>query len=166
MYHECLMVVGSDTLILQVQVCCRHFFVDMSLVQGDLAFASPHVMDSERGLCFNICSLENSYLPNSSVPDLEKQVKESISTELSYSCHFWGTHVAGFSFKSSLAKEVEAFFNGECLLWWLEALALMKNLGGSVVTLSSITNWFSVHSSSLFFGHHILMSSGVAIGSC
>ncbi|KAG2350100.1 hypothetical protein BDR05DRAFT_955961, partial [Suillus weaverae] len=123
----------------------RDFFVDRTLVQGDLAFASLRVMDSERGLRFNICSLENSYLPNSSVPELEKRVKDSISTELSYSCRFWGTHVKAMSFESSLAKEVEAFFDGERLLWWLEALALMKSLGGSVVTLSSIADWFSGH---------------------
>ncbi|KAG2350104.1 hypothetical protein BDR05DRAFT_986385 [Suillus weaverae] len=49
------------------------FFVDASAVQRDLAFASLRVMDSERGLRFNICSLENSYLPNSSVPGLEKR---------------------------------------------------------------------------------------------
>ncbi|KAG2337995.1 WD40 repeat-like protein [Suillus weaverae] len=119
------------------------FFVEASLVQNDLAFASLRVM--EGGLRFNICSLENSYLPNSSVPGLEKRVKDSISTELSYSCRFWGTHVKAMSFESSLAKEVEAFFDGERLLWWLEALALMKSLGGSVMTLSYIVDWFSGH---------------------
>ncbi|KIK33561.1 hypothetical protein CY34DRAFT_35281, partial [Suillus luteus UH-Slu-Lm8-n1] len=123
----------------------QDFFVDASAVQGDLAFATLGVMDSEHGLRFNICSLENSYLPNSSVPDLEKRVKESISVELSYSCRFWGTHVSSTSFESSLAKEVEAFFDGERLLWWLEALTLMKGIGGSVVTLLSITDWFSGH---------------------
>ncbi|KAG2337953.1 WD40 repeat-like protein [Suillus weaverae] len=121
------------------------FFVDVSPIQRDLAFASLRVMDSERGLRFNICSLENSYLPNSSVPDLEKRVKESIPAELSYSCRFWGAHVSSTTFESSLAKEVEAFFDGERLLWWLEALALMKSLGGSAVTLSSIADWFSGH---------------------
>ncbi|KAG2340254.1 WD40 repeat-like protein [Suillus weaverae] len=119
------------------------FFVDASSVQNDLAFASLRVM--EDGLRFNICCLESSYLPNSSVPELEKRVEDSISIELSYSCRFWGTHVAAMPFKSSLAKEVEAFFDGEHLLWWLEALALMKSLGGSVATLSSIANWFLGH---------------------
>ncbi|KAG2350128.1 WD40 repeat-like protein [Suillus weaverae] len=126
------------------------FFVDASLVQNDLAFASLRVM--EGGLRFNICSLENSYLPNSSVPGLEKRVKDSISTELSYSCRFWGTHVKAMSFESSLAKEVEAFFDGERLLWWLEALALMKSLGGSVMTLSYIVDWFSGHAEFMHVG--------------
>jgi hypothetical protein len=128
----------------------QDFFVDTSSVQSNLAFATLRVMDSEHGLRFNICSLENSYLPNSSVPDLEKRVKESISVELSYSCRFWGAHVGSTSFESSLAKEVEAFLDGERLLWWLEALALMKSLGGSVGTLLSIAKWFSVRSSRSF----------------
>jgi hypothetical protein len=59
----------------------EEFFVDASLVKSDLAFASLRIM--ERGLRFNICSLESSYLPNSIVPDLEERVKESISSELS-----------------------------------------------------------------------------------
>jgi hypothetical protein len=59
--------------------------------------------------------------------------------------------VTAIPFESSFTKEVEAFFNGECLLWWLEAVALMKIIGGSVVTLSSLANWFLVHNSSSFF---------------
>jgi hypothetical protein len=60
------------------------FFVDTSSVQSDLTFATLQVMEDE--LRFNICSLESSYLTNSSVPELEKRVKASISTELSYLC--------------------------------------------------------------------------------
>jgi hypothetical protein len=48
------------------------------------------------------------------------------------------------SFKPLLAKEVEAFFDGERLLFWLEALALMKGLSGSVGSLSSLSDWFTV----------------------
>ena len=80
------------------------FFVDVSLVQRDIAFASLRVM--KHGLRFNICFLEKPYLPNFSVPDLEKRVKEFIPAELLYSCHFWHTHV---QVTPSLAKEVEFF---------------------------------------------------------
>ncbi|OAX30596.1 hypothetical protein K503DRAFT_651267, partial [Rhizopogon vinicolor AM-OR11-026] len=67
------------------------FFIDVSAVENNLAFASLRVMEHE--LRFNIYSLESSYLPNSAVHDLNKRVKDSISTELSYSCRLWGTHV-------------------------------------------------------------------------
>ncbi|OJA16893.1 hypothetical protein AZE42_12246 [Rhizopogon vesiculosus] len=118
------------------------FFVDVSLVKMDVAFASIRVMKAE--LHFNICSLESSYLPNSAVPNLEERVKKSISAELSYSSRFWGTHVRATFFDSSLAEEIMSFFDGECLLFWLEALALMKDLSGSMGTLSSVADWLTV----------------------
>jgi len=69
----------------------KMFFVDVSLAQRNLAFALLRVLEHQ--LHFNICSLESSYLPNSAIPGLEAQVKESISAELSYSSRFWATHV-------------------------------------------------------------------------
>jgi len=118
------------------------FYVDTSLVQSGLAFASMGVM--EHGLCFNICSLESSYLPNSAVLDLSERVKKFIPSQLSYSCRFWGMHVRATSFDSSLAKEVEAFFDGERLLFWLEALSVMENLGSAVGVLSYVSDWLMV----------------------
>ena len=120
------------------------FYVDTSLVEGGLAFASMRVM--EHRLCFNICSLESSYLPNSAVLDLEERVKKFIPAELSYSCRFWAMHVRAMSFDSSLAKEIQAFFDGERILFWLEALGLMGNLGSSVGALSYISDWLMVRS--------------------
>ena len=120
----------------------KKFFIDKSLAFDGLAFASLQVMQT--GLHFNICSLESSYLSNSLIPDLEQRVKESIPSELSYSCRFWGTHVQATSFDSSLAQEVGAFLDEERLLFWLEALSLLKGVGGSVTTLSSIADWLEV----------------------
>lgn len=143
---------------LRVKSRSDDFFVDVSLAQSDLAFASLRVM--EYGLCFNICSLESSYLPNSAVTDLEIRVKKSISAELSYSCRFWGTHVQAVSFKPALAEEVEAFFSGERLLFWLEALALMKSLDSSAGCLSSISNWCKVRASSHCWDQWSLTGNG------
>ncbi|KAG2346199.1 hypothetical protein BDR05DRAFT_959801 [Suillus weaverae] len=117
------------------------FSIDVSSVQSDLAFASLRVM--ARGLRFNICSLESSYFPNYAVPDLEKRVKDFIPVELSYSCRFWGTHLKATSFEPSLAKEVEAFFDGERFLFWLETLTLVKALNSTARSLSSVADWFT-----------------------
>jgi len=138
------------------------FFIDKSLVASDLAFASLRVMGRE--LRFNICSLESSYLPNSAVLDLEERVKKSISAELSYSCRYWGTHVGATPFQSVLAEEIRAFLDAERLLFWLEALALMKGLSGSVGTLTSIASWFTVRSSSFNMYNRFLRV--MVIGSC
>lgn len=124
------------------------FFVDSSLVQNDLAFASLRVM--EHKLRFNICSLDTSYLPNSAIPDLEERVKGFIPTELSYACRYWAKHVHATSFEPLLAKEVEAFFGVERLLFWIEVLALVKALGSSVQSLLSIIDWCRVCGSSSF----------------
>jgi len=128
----------------------NEFYVDTSLVKGGLAFASMGVM--EHGLCFNICSLESSYLPNSAVLDLSERVRQFIPAQLSYSCRFWAMHVRATSFDSLLAKEVQAFFDGERLLFWLEALSLMENLGSSVGALSCISDWLMVRSSTPLLG--------------
>jgi len=121
----------------------NEFFIDASLVTSDLAFASLRVM--ERGLRFNICSLESSYLPNSFVLDLEERVKNSIPTELSYSCRYWGTHVEATPFQSLLAEEIKAFLDAERLLLWMEALSLIKQgIGSAVQTLSSVRFWCQV----------------------
>jgi len=140
----------------------NEFFIDTSLATSDLAFASLRVM--EHGLRFNICSLESSYLPNSAVLDLEERVKKFIPAELSYSCRWWGRHVGATPFQSLLAEEIRTFLNAERLLFWLEALALMKGLGGSVGTLTSIARWFTVRSSSFNVSNRFLRV--VVIGSC
>jgi len=120
----------------------KTFFVDVSLARRNLAFASLGVL--KHGLRFNICSLESSYLPNSAISDLEARVKKSISAELSYSCRFWGTHVAATSVERPLVEEVKAFFDDERLLFWLEAVSLLNVLGGSVATLSCTADWLTV----------------------
>jgi hypothetical protein len=136
---------ASFSAFLKDQSRSGDFFVDVSLVHKNLAFASLRIiMDSESGLRFNICSLKDSYLPNSAVLDLKREVERNISVELSYSCRFWGTHVQATSSKQSLAKEIEAFFNGERLLFWLEALALLKGLNNSEEFLLSIADSFKV----------------------
>jgi len=128
----------------------NEFYVDISSVKRSLAFASMGVM--EHGLCFNICSLESSYLPNSAVLDLKERVKNFIPAQLSYSCRFWAMHVRATSFDSSLVKEVQAFFDGERLLFWLEALSLMENLGSSMEALSYISDWLMVRSLTTLLG--------------
>jgi len=118
------------------------FFIDVSLAKRDLAFASFGILKHQ--LYFNICSLASSYLPNAAIPDLEERVKLSISTELSYCCRFWGTHVNATFVEPLLVEEVKAFFDDERLLFWLEVVSLLKAVGGAVATLSCIADWLAV----------------------
>jgi hypothetical protein len=118
------------------------FFVEVSNVQRDLAFASLRVM--EDGLRFNICDLKSSYLPNSQDTGLPQRVKKSIPPYLSYSCRHWATHVSASNFDSELADAIKSFFDDERLLFWIEALGLLNAIRGAIIVLPLITQWLKV----------------------
>ena len=125
------------------------FFVDISHIHNDLAFASLGVMKD--GLQFNICRLPTSYLPNSEIYDLAERVKKYISPELSYSCRFWTYHLRLTQFNLPLAEAVRGFFNDECLLFWLEVLSLLKTVNTCASWLSNVLQWVMVCTIALLF---------------
>src|SRR6267154_675577 len=118
------------------------FFVDTSRIDSELAYTSLGVL--EGGLRFNICQLPNSYLPNSEISDLDNRVRQNISPELSYCCRFWADHVRKAPFNSHLADGIRAFFNHERLLFWFEALSLLKTISTAASSLSSVIQWIPV----------------------
>ena len=130
------------------------FFIDVSHIHKDLAFASLGVMKD--GLQFNICRLRTSYLPNSDIHDLPERVKKYISPELSYSCRFWTDHLRLTQFNSPLAEVVRGFFNDEWLLFWLEALSLLKTINSCASWLSNVLQWVVVCAMTLSFLIHVL----------
>ncbi|KIK39900.1 hypothetical protein CY34DRAFT_807748 [Suillus luteus UH-Slu-Lm8-n1] len=119
------------------------FFVDVSKVQHELAFASLRVM--QHGLAFNICDLKSSYLPNSEVPGLRERTEKCIAPHLSYACRFWPVHVQSTQFDPELAKEIQSFFGYERLFFWLEVLGLTNALSGAVPALPLIAKWLKGH---------------------
>jgi len=121
----------------------HEFFIDVRTIHNDLAFACLGVMVGK--LRFNICDLPNSYLPNSEVSDLDDCVRKCIPAELAYSCRFWTDHVRWHApFNSALADEVQAFFNHKILLFWFEALSLLKVMNSCAGSLSSVIQWVMV----------------------
>ena len=118
------------------------FFIDLSHIHKELAGASLGVM--QEGLQFNICQLSTSYLPNSEVSDLGERVKKYISIELSYACRFWTDHLQHAQFDLALAEAIQAFFNHEQLLFWLEVLSLLKKINTCASGLSSVIEWAMV----------------------
>ena len=117
------------------------YFIDVSLVQEDLASSCLRVM--EDGLRFNICQMPSSYLPNSKVPDLDHRIKKYISPELAYSCRFWTIHVCKLEFNVSVVNLVSKLFNGK-LLFWFEALSLLGSINTCAGSLSSLIQWIKV----------------------
>ena len=117
------------------------FFIDLSRIHAELAFACLAVMKTE--LRFNICGLPSSYLRNSEVYDLEKRIEANITPQLSYSCRYWADHLCHTSF-SPLAKEIRDFFNNERLLFWFEVLSLEKEINICTSLLSFVVEWCMV----------------------
>ena len=118
------------------------FYIDLSHIHKELAGASLGVM--QKGLQFNICQLPTSYLPNCEVSDLGERIKKYISIELSYACRFWTDHLQHAQFDLPLAKAIQAFFNHEQLLFWLEVLSLLKRINTCASGLSSVIKWAMV----------------------
>lgn len=115
------------------------FFIDKCDIHKNLASASLHVMQSS--LRFNICGLETSYVRNSAIDGLAAKVEKNISPHLSYSCRFWATHLREAEFDSRLAQSLKEFLDGDRLLFWLEALGLLKSIGEAYRALIATTAW-------------------------
>ena len=120
------------------------YFIDINVlpVRENLALSCLGMM--KKGLRFNICQLPSSYLPNSEVPNLDDRIKERIAPELAYSCRFWTAHVCNTSFNASVANAVRELFSNQELLFWLEALSLLKSLNTCAGSLSSLIQWIMV----------------------
>jgi len=74
--------------------------------------------DREDGLKFNISGLETSHCLNSRVPDLEKRIKDTIPTHLSYSCRFWAEHLQEVSetdVKDDILLQLRSFLHDRVL---------------------------------------------------
>ncbi|OCB85104.1 WD40 repeat-like protein [Sanghuangporus baumii] len=80
----------------------------------------------QKGLRFNICGLESSFLRNDEVPGLQGRIEKEIPPHLDYACQFWAVHLCELSFPASLVSKLKAFVNGQ-LLYWFEVLSLTKH---------------------------------------
>ncbi|KAG6331356.1 hypothetical protein ID866_7734 [Astraeus odoratus] len=128
----------------------REFFVDIGTMHTELAIASLRTMQDQ--LHFNICGLESSYVFNKDVVDLKQRIQEKIPPHLSYACRFWATHLAEATFDQILAAEVMKFLASEQLLFWLEALSLLKALGSVSGAMATTAEWLEVGWTNLFHG--------------
>ena len=117
------------------------FAIKMEDIHCQLAWACVRVMQT--GLCFNICQLETSYLLNSEVADLDWRVHEYIPTHLSYACRLWAIHVQEAQFGMNLAQGLELLLRDK-LLFWIEALSLLKVLNIVPSHLATIASWLEV----------------------
>jgi hypothetical protein len=94
-------------------------------------------------LRFNLCGLETSCVKNADVPDIKTKVREGISPLLSYSCCFWADHLSRTTFDERLLGVVEDMVHNK-LLYWFEAMSLLKGINRVSHSLLLVLGWFNV----------------------
>jgi hypothetical protein len=99
----------------------------------------------EKRLRKNICHLDD-YAVLSEVKDLSARKEVYIGEALEYACKSWTKHLleipSGSSHAEGVHKAIKKFFTVH-LLYWIEALALTKNLGVGIHAMNDIQQWYN-----------------------
>ncbi|CAE6499510.1 unnamed protein product [Rhizoctonia solani] len=91
-------------------------------------------------LKFNICQLENSYLADNEVNDLEARVAHCISPTLSYACRYWSSHLRLSLVKDNTTQMLLDFLF-ERFLFWMEVLSLSRCIGIGATMMQQAQTW-------------------------
>ncbi|KAI0044424.1 hypothetical protein FA95DRAFT_1497030 [Auriscalpium vulgare] len=89
-------------------------------------------------LRFNICNFPSSYLANCNVPGLDAAIEEQFDSWLSYACQYWGMHMDNAPSDAQIQSLIIQLLKSK-LLYWLEALSLLKIVNTAILTLTAIT---------------------------
>ena len=119
----------------------KRFFVDPSVQHTELVLSCLNLM--KKRLKRNICNLDD-YAVLSEVEDLSTHQKTHIGSALEYACCFWTRHLVktpSDSYNAEIQKAIDEFFT-TYLLFWIEVLAIMENLGIGVYAINDIRQWY------------------------
>lgn len=119
----------------------QQFAIDIPRQSQILALSCLRIINVE--LKFNICGLETSYILNSEVEGLDKQIEDNIPLYLGYACQFWASHMSLIGISPELLEAVSNLLFKH-FLYWLEVLSLKSCLSISKTALDSIKHWVQV----------------------
>jgi hypothetical protein len=117
--------------------CNQTYVIDPTMHSRIMTLACLQVM--KLGLRFNICDIETSYARNDDL-GLDERIEKSISPCLSYACNFWAEHLHATTSDIELRCSVNEFLHTR-LLYWLEALSLVKTIKTASQALMHVQNW-------------------------
>ncbi|KZT20064.1 hypothetical protein NEOLEDRAFT_1076561 [Neolentinus lepideus HHB14362 ss-1] len=89
-------------------------------------------------LHFNIGDLVTSHRPNP-----EKIQGQLDNLSLSYSCCYWGYHLQEVPYEEDLSKCMGVWLKHK-LLYWFEALSVLRKVNASRPALLKLEQWFQV----------------------
>jgi WD40 repeat protein len=126
------------------------FFVNPSIHHRGILLSCLNLM-KER-LERNICDLDD-YAPLDKVEDLPSRRSARIGDALEYACQFWARHLVGVPScghgVEEVHKAIDEFFTTR-LLYWIEALIVMRSLDVSLYAMNNIRQWYISVSYDLF----------------
>jgi hypothetical protein len=146
-YHQ-----SFADFLLDPKECPQDFLIVQERENRNLSVSCLKVMN--RGLRFNICELESSYVRNSEVPDLHSKVQKHIPPHLLYSSCFWADHLAKITFDSELFEQVQYFTQNQ-FLFWLEVLSLIGTVNMASRMLSTLLHWMRVSAQHIIPGSNL-----------
>ena len=136
---------GSFTDFLMDPERCedRRFFINPSVHHREILLSCLNVMRG--GLKKNICDLDD-YVSLSEIEDLPTRSEARIGDALGYACKYWAKHLAGVSSSGHDIEEVcyavDEFFMTS-LLFWIEALVIMRSLDTALYAIDDVQQWYA-----------------------
>ena len=120
----------------------KQFFVEPMVHHAEILLSCLDLMQER--LEKNICGLDD-YAFLSEVGDLSDRQKDHIGDALGYACCFWTKHLLKTTGSGPVVEEVQRaidkFFTTH-LLFWIEVLSIMGDLGTGVYALDDIQQWY------------------------
>jgi hypothetical protein len=118
------------------------YFVDGAQNHSLLALRCLQIMNAD--LRRNICDLQNPFLPNSDICDLDQRLDRNASAQLRYACKYWYVHVQSTGcFHPDLIAALDAFCTKH-LLHWLELLSLIAEVPVALRDLPTLLSYLEV----------------------
>ncbi|KAI0310215.1 WD40-repeat-containing domain protein, partial [Amylostereum chailletii] len=121
-----------------------YFYVNPETYHSNLASACLRILNTH--LKFNMAGLETSYSLNENIPNLEARTRRCLPSHVAYACRFWATHLQHSTFDEGICDQVRCFLF-EKLLFWLEALSLLREVSTAASGLTYAIQWTEGHNS-------------------
>lgn len=118
----------------------ERFFVNTEKQEGQLALRCLQLLNKslKRGM---LDGADKNVFFDSEIVQLHQKVQDALSKELQYACRYWAAHLAkGPAGDTELMASLNEFAF-RCLLWWLEALSLLGDVGLAITAMQQAMDW-------------------------
>jgi hypothetical protein len=121
-----------DFLTNQDRCINQHFFIDAPMHHTEIARCCLETM--VKLLHRDMCKIHDISKLNHEVDDLEKRKTEFLPGNLQYACRFWALHLSNSLAVEPLLELIWSFVSTS-ILYWIEALSVIGELGGGLKSL-------------------------------